>query len=184
MKSAQSLSPNPPTLVGGFEVKKSTKISTNPRKAGKRCPTLVCDTHLIDSCEVLKEDLDRDPAFGRYWERTAPARAVASTLIAYRVERNLSQAELAERLGISLLRVERLEAGEHNPTWNTLILLVKRVGLSFFYGVEPPDLPHSNALPVWDASNVSTHTGGATVEKDSSPELVVVATSKVIDENR
>ena len=65
--------------------------------------------------DLLSEEL-RDPAFRRDWERLAPARAVANSVIAYRAQRDLTQTALARMLGISQPAVARLEIGEHLPT--------------------------------------------------------------------
>jgi transcriptional regulator with XRE-family HTH domain len=59
------------------------------------------------------------------------ARAVASRLVEYRVEHALSQAAVARRLGMKQPAVARLEAGGHNPSFDTLARLSSVLGIEF-----------------------------------------------------
>jgi DNA-binding XRE family transcriptional regulator len=86
--------------------------------------------------EVLKEHL-RDPAFRDRWQRTALARAVALRLVAYRADNGLSQTALARLLGMKQPAVARLEAGEKNPSWETLARISKALGMEFVIDIVP-----------------------------------------------
>ncbi len=86
--------------------------------------------------EALAEDLE-DPRFREEWERTAFAREVATRVVAYRAEHNLSQAELGRLLGISQPAVARLEAGDHEPTLTTLKKLARNLGVEFHIDITP-----------------------------------------------
>ena len=86
--------------------------------------------------QVLAEDL-RDPEFHQEWIRTAPARAVAVQVAAYRAEHNLTQSELARRLGMKQPAIARLEAGEHAPTLETLERLSRGLGVEFHIDITP-----------------------------------------------
>ena len=79
--------------------------------------------------EVLEEDLARDPEFREEWERTASARAVSNYLVAYRVQHNLTQEELANRLGMKQSQVARWEAGVQPPSLRTLQRIALRLGV-------------------------------------------------------
>lgn len=87
--------------------------------------------------QSLAEQLDGDPEFRAYWERTALARAVALSVLRYRTAHNLSQSALGRRLGMSQPQVSRLEDGEHNPSMETLLKLSARLGLKFDIQVRP-----------------------------------------------
>lgn len=87
--------------------------------------------------EVLAEHLDADPEHRREWERTALARAVAVKVIAYRAEHGLSQTALAGRLKMSQPAVARLESGEHNPTFPTLLRLSDALGIELAIDIAP-----------------------------------------------
>jgi transcriptional regulator with XRE-family HTH domain len=86
--------------------------------------------------QVLAEEL-RDPAFRREWDRTAVARAVALKVLAYRTEHGLSQRALAQKLDMTQPQLARLEAGEHNPTIDTLARLAQTLDIEFAIDVHP-----------------------------------------------
>jgi len=80
--------------------------------------------------EVLAEDLE-NPKFREEWERTALAREVATRVVAYRAEHNLSQEGLGRLLGISQPAVARIEAGDHEPTLSRLRQLSRSLAMEF-----------------------------------------------------
>lgn len=84
--------------------------------------------------KVLERQLE-DPAFRVEWERTAVARAVAARLVEYRVEHGLTQTALARTLGMKQPAVARLEAGEHNPSFDTLVRLSRGLDIEFHIDV-------------------------------------------------
>jgi DNA-binding XRE family transcriptional regulator len=102
----------------------------------------------LRSVEAVREDeLQRDPAFRAYWERTALARAVALAVIGYRVEHRLTQTQLAQELGVRQPQVARLEAGEHTPTLEMLQRLARTLGFRFIVEVAPAgDYPPKTAF--------------------------------------
>lgn len=118
---------------------------------------------LATSEEVLAEHL-RDPDFRRAWERTAIARAVAVKVIAYRAEQALSQRALAIRLGMSQPQVARLEAGEHNPTIDTLSRLAETLDVEFAIDIRPhmraPRLLSRHAQRTKTIASYETETAG------------------------
>jgi DNA-binding XRE family transcriptional regulator len=65
--------------------------------------------------EVLAAALDADPAFRAEWTRTAEARCVATALVRYRAQHELSEHDLAQLLRVSDQDVASLELGETNP---------------------------------------------------------------------
>lgn len=70
----------------------------------------------------------QDQAFRAEWERTAYARGVALWLVAYRAEHDLTQAQLAARLGMKQPQVARLEDGESEPRFATLQRIATALG--------------------------------------------------------
>jgi DNA-binding XRE family transcriptional regulator len=86
---------------------------------------------------LLAEEQLADPGFRAEWQRLAPAREFAATLLRYRAEHKLSQRALAQKLGVSQPRVVKLEAGEHNPDVDTIINAVRRLGIEFVLDVAP-----------------------------------------------
>ena len=94
--------------------------------------------------ELITEQLRTDPAFRAQWERTALARAVAVAIVRYRAEHNLSQRDLAQRLGMQQPQVARLELGEVNPSMHTLMRVASRLGIEFTIDVRPAGAPARN----------------------------------------
>lgn len=90
--------------------------------------------------DVLQEELE-DPEFREFWERTALARAVANQIIQYRLNHQLSQRELARRLGVSQPVVARLELGEHEIKMSTLLRLAHVLGLRVRVDIHPKGEP-------------------------------------------
>lgn len=86
---------------------------------------------------LLAEEMARDPAFREEWERTALARLVAVQLIKYRAANKLSQRALAERLGKKQPYVARLEAGDTNPDFETLVNISRALGIEFVIDIAP-----------------------------------------------
>jgi transcriptional regulator with XRE-family HTH domain len=87
--------------------------------------------------ELIAEQLRSDPEFRAEWERTALARAVAVAIVRYRSEHDLSQRELADRLGMKQPQVARLELGEVNPSIETLMRVSAQLGIEFTIDVRP-----------------------------------------------
>lgn len=89
--------------------------------------------------QLVAEEEGSDPSFRAEWQRLAPAREFAATLLRYRAEHQLSQRALAEQLGVSQPRVAKLESAEHNPELDTIINAVRRLGIEFVLDVAPAD---------------------------------------------
>jgi transcriptional regulator with XRE-family HTH domain len=94
--------------------------------------------------ELIAEQLRGDPEFRRQWERTALARAVAVAVVRYRAEHDLSQRDLAQRLGMKQPQVARLELGEVNPSMDTLMRISSRLGIEFTIDVRRAGAPARN----------------------------------------
>ncbi|HEX5593986.1 MAG TPA: helix-turn-helix transcriptional regulator [Solirubrobacterales bacterium] len=116
---------------------------------------------------LLAEEQLADPSFRAEWQRLAPAREFAATLLRYRVEHKLSQRTLAKKLGVSQPRVVKLESGEHNPEVDTIINAVRRLGIEFVLDVAP-----ANRKPALVTARAQK--GGAIAHDDVS---VVAASS-------
>lgn len=94
--------------------------------------------------ELIAEQLRADPEFRAEWERTALARAVAVAIVRYRSEHDLSQRELAERLGMKQPQVARLELGDVNPSIETLMRISAHLGIEFTIDVRRASSPARN----------------------------------------
>ena len=69
----------------------------------------------------LKERL-KDPEFAREYRALEPEYEIIRQIILSRVEQNLTQKELADRIGVKQSNISRLESGSYNPS---LIFLKK-----------------------------------------------------------
>lgn len=93
--------------------------------------------------EVVGEEINNDREFREDWESSGPARVVSVTLIRYRAENDLTQRDLAEKLGIKQPSVARLEGGEHTPSLQTLEMISERLGIEFVIDIVPAErAPH------------------------------------------
>jgi transcriptional regulator with XRE-family HTH domain len=104
--------------------------------------------------ELIAEQLRTDPEFRAEWERTALARALAVAIVRYRADHDLSQRELAERLGMKQPQVARLELGEVNPRIETLMRLSAQLGMEFTIDVRPARMPAHNVTKQARANGV------------------------------
>lgn len=101
-------------------------------------------TELKTNQELIAQQLRTDPEFRAEWERTALGRAVAVAIVRYRAQNDLSQRDLAKRLGMKQPQVARLELGEVNPSIETLMRISSQLGIEFTIDVRPVGAPARN----------------------------------------
>jgi DNA-binding XRE family transcriptional regulator len=80
--------------------------------------------------DIRKELLD-DPAVKREYDALEPEFQLASSLIQARIEKKLTQADVAKKAGISQVMVARLESGASNPTVSTVNKVAHVLGKEF-----------------------------------------------------
>jgi transcriptional regulator with XRE-family HTH domain len=124
---------------------------------------------LVSADDVLAAEL-ADPQFRAEWDRTAPARAVALRLIAYRVEHGLSQTKLGRHLGLPQPAIARLESGEHTPTLETLVRLAEALEIEFLVDIKP-----SGRRTSWVSRRAEQATVVERVTTSGGSELLVAA---------
>jgi ribosome-binding protein aMBF1 (putative translation factor) len=104
---------------------------------------------LISHEDALADEF-RDPEFRAEWERTALARWLAVEVAHYRAEHDLSQRQLAERLGVHQSDVARMESGEHTPSLERLIRVASGLDVELMIDIRPQKkearLPKKRAL--------------------------------------
>lgn len=69
--------------------------------------------------KLLEEQL-KDPEFKKEWDDIQPEMDVIRAMIDARAEQNLSQKELAERVGMNQADISKLENGTRNPSLKIL----------------------------------------------------------------
>ena len=79
----------------------------------------------------------KEPGFRQGYEALEEEFFVASLLISARARANLTQAELAERMGTSQSTIARLESGTAQPSLSTLKRLAQATGMRLKISLEP-----------------------------------------------
>ena len=76
----------------------------------------------------VKKRLLQDEEVSKEYDKLKPRYAVISQIIEARKEQNLTQAELAKRVGTQKSNISRLESGNYNPSLDFLIKVVHCLG--------------------------------------------------------
>ena len=76
----------------------------------------------------VKKRLLQDEEFLKEYDKLKPRYAVISQIIEARKEQNLTQAELAKRVGTQKSNISRLESGNYNRSLDFLIKVVHCLG--------------------------------------------------------
>jgi len=82
---------------------------------------------MSDIDELLNEQL-KDPEFAAAWEATELEYQIQRMLIAARIEKHMTQKELAQKSGVRQSNISRIEKGACVPTLTTLCELAKGLG--------------------------------------------------------
>lgn len=80
------------------------------------------------SFEELKADLLEDNEFKKEYDKLKPRYEAIEQIIKARREMNISQAELAKRVGTQRSNISRLESGNYNPSLDFLIKVSEALG--------------------------------------------------------
>lgn len=75
--------------------------------------------------KLLNQRLEEDGEFKALWEEDAPRREIIDKIISLRIEHQLTQKEMAEKLGTSPTAIARIENGKVNPSINFLLKVGK-----------------------------------------------------------
>ena len=92
------------------------------------------------TCIPVEESFARwhkDPEYMKAYDALEEEFALANTLISARVHADLSQAEVAERMGTSQSAIARLESGRSRPSTRTLRKFAEATGMKLRFVLEP-----------------------------------------------
>lgn len=112
--------------------------------------------NLIPFEQILEEEL-QDPEFRAEWERLAPARAVALSVLGYRLDRGLTQTALGRLLGMPQSAIARLEAGDHLPTLPTLLRLAEALDVEILVTMAPPSQRGAGSAGEFPDARITEH---------------------------
>ncbi len=73
------------------------------------------EINLVPFSEFKKEAL-KDPEIKAEYDRLGPEYEIIEAIIKKRIEKNLSQKQLAEKMGTKQSALSRLESGNYNPS--------------------------------------------------------------------
>ncbi len=77
------------------------------------------------SFEEVKADLLKNEEFRAEYEKLRPRYEAVGQIIRARKEQNMTQEELARRIGTQRSNISRLESGNYNPSLDMLIKIAK-----------------------------------------------------------
>ena len=76
----------------------------------------------------FKKELLKNPGVKQEYKKLEPEYKLAQELLSARINKNLTQTEVAKKAGISQVMVARLESGSSNPTLETISRVAKVLG--------------------------------------------------------
>ena len=82
------------------------------------------------SFDEMKKDLLKDDEFKAKYEKLKPRYEAIEQIIRARKEQNMTQAELAKRVGTQKSNISRLESGNCNPSLDFLTKVSEALGKS------------------------------------------------------
>jgi ribosome-binding protein aMBF1 (putative translation factor) len=92
--------------------------------------------------QVLFDEWRKDPEYVKAYDALEEEFARAQLVIDARIHADLSQAELAERMGTSQSAIARLESGRFKPSTRTLEKLAAATGMRLRIVLEPVKAPN------------------------------------------
>lgn len=97
----------------------TNKILLNKKEIGEYNPVLVSD---------VRKDWSKNPDFVKVKKEIHQDYVLIHQIINGRIKNNISQKELAKRLGTGQSAISRLESGTYNPSFKFLQKLAKALG--------------------------------------------------------
>ena len=88
------------------------------------------------SWNEYRKELMKDPEFVKEYEALEPEYELAGSLIALRIERGLTQQEVALKMNTTQSVISRLESGSANPSLATLKRLADALGARVVFRLE------------------------------------------------
>ena len=80
------------------------------------------------SFDSIRSQLMLDEEFKTEYDRLQPRYEIISQIISARKEQNMTQSELAKKVGTQKSNISRLESGNYNPSLDFLIKVAHSLG--------------------------------------------------------
>ncbi|MGP1471347.1 MAG: helix-turn-helix transcriptional regulator [Schwartzia sp. (in: firmicutes)] len=84
---------------------------------------------------AIRAKLMKHEDFAAEYERLQPRYTLIAQIIAARAEQNMTQSELAHRMGTQTSNISRLESGTYNPSLDFLIRTARSLGKELQIGL-------------------------------------------------
>ncbi len=91
----------------------------------------------MQNWKIIKEELLKDPAVLKEYNRLKPHYELISQLIEARAKKGLTQAELAKKMGTKQSAIARVEGGNSNPSVAFLQKLATALGSKLTIQIQP-----------------------------------------------
>lgn len=118
-------------LLHGF-IKKTMKTPEDEIKKQENIWRIIKGGLLMDrvgiSFEEMKADMLKDEEFKTEYEKWKPRYEAIEQIIRARKEQNITQSELAKRVGTQKSNISRLESGNYNPSLDFLAKIAESLG--------------------------------------------------------
>lgn len=82
----------------------------------------------METYKQFKKRLLKNPEIRRHYEELQPEFDLACALIEKRIQKKMTQAQLAKKVGTKQSAISRLESGSSNPSFNFLRKVAKALG--------------------------------------------------------
>lgn len=79
----------------------------------------------MKSFSTLRTQLLKDPAFKKAYDDLEPEFELAAAIIQKRIDKKMTQAALAKKMGTKQSAISRLESGDYNPSLTLLRKVAK-----------------------------------------------------------
>ena len=83
----------------------------------------------MKTLQELKKEQMKNPEFVKEYDAIQPEMDVIRAIVDARTSQNITQKELAERIGINQADISKLENGPRNPSINLLKRLAEGMGM-------------------------------------------------------
>ena len=89
--------------------------------------------HMATHDEIHEREM-QDPEFRAAYEALGPRYEVINRVIGARLARGWTQTDLARAVGTSQSSIARLESGEHDPRWTTVVRVCQALEIPIALG--------------------------------------------------